>query len=469
MEKNILEEIISFTTKYERNIDIYEGTINYAIKAGEYLRILRDSFDMSSALTRALEDKLLLISTSVGFHDFWDLSNILAEENSITEFIITSIKKRRLTDPKLIIRFAYIELAKYLYYDISITKITDEKTKKLIVNTPVDPKMTKVFSYVICSQWLQLFKYILSKFGIHVKEMNRAREYHVWGEIELNDEIIIVDATDYINSSIDLSNAKSMSPTKGFIILPKRYSGLKFQEVYTNPNHRETLKEITKYYDANRELDTSLGYIKNGIYPIEALLCENDLFQNSNEFINGEKEIERYINRVKEFLLNFSIPNNMDGYEVFAYYHMLISKLPLNIRGNISMKTLYVDTYEYKQTRLRKKYLRTDIEYLKYLQELVYSRYYQYLNEPEFNEILSSIKAGVISNEELTLKILKQELLIAEINRRLNPYYAINELIVYNPFAEDNDMYQLYEPSSGKSIFTSSSELLAYKKLNKIL
>lgn len=69
------------------------------------------------------------------------------------------------------------------------------------------------------------------------------------------------------------------------------------------------------------------------------------------------------------------IPKNIDGYEIYAYYYMFIKRLPKNVRGNISMKTLYVDTYEYTQTRLRRKYLKTDREYLEYLQELVYSRY----------------------------------------------------------------------------------------------
>ena len=73
---------------------------------------------------------------------------------SIADYIISIIKEKRLVDPKLIIRFAYLELCKYLYYDISYTKITDVSIKEIIVNTPVNPKTTKIFSYIVCSQWL---------------------------------------------------------------------------------------------------------------------------------------------------------------------------------------------------------------------------------------------------------------------------------------------------------------------------
>ena len=85
--------------------------------------------------------------------------------------------------------------------------------------------------------------------------MTREGEYHTWGEIDLNNgEIVILDGTDYINSSIDLSNAKSTSPTKGFIVLPNSYSGLKFQDLYNKENYKNILAEISKYYDINREL-----------------------------------------------------------------------------------------------------------------------------------------------------------------------------------------------------------------------
>ena len=86
------------------------------------------------------------------------------------------------------------------------------------------------------------------------------------------------------------------------------------------------------------------------------------------------------------------------------------------------------------------------------------------------NNFFSSLKDGLISGEELTSEILKQELKIAEINRRLNPYYAINELVIYSPEGnEDEEFYQLYEPAVGKKVFKSWEEEEEYKKLNKVL
>ena len=110
------------------------------------------------------------------------------------------------------------------------------------------------------------------------------------------------------------------------------------------------------------------------------------------------------------------------------------------------------------------------LKHLEYLQELVYSRYYHYLNNNIDNNFFSSLKDGLISGEELTSEILKQELKIAEINRRLNPYYAINELVIYSPEGnEDEEFYQLYEPAVGRKTFETFESELEYKKLNRII
>lgn len=465
-----LIEIIEFVGQCDKDLINGIYIFDNVSKARYFLKKLRNSNDKKNAIHRALIDKLTYIVKQMSSY-YSNPLNLINGENSITEYIISLIKEKHLTDPKLIARCAYIELSKYLYYDISVTKTTDKDIRRIIANTPIDPKTAKIFSYVVCTQWLQLYSYILSHFGINVKQMRRASEEHTWGEVELNNgEIIIVDATDYINSSIDLSNAKSVSPTKGFLILPKEYSGIKFQELYNNENFKNVLSDISKYYELNKDLDISLGYIDRKGYLIDQILSENDLFLRSSEIITNPNEAEKYINRVQKFMTSIHIPNNMDGYEIFAYYHMFIKKLPINIRGNISMKTLYVDTFQYKQTRLRRKYLQPDAEYLKYLQELVYDRYYKYLVNNETNEILSLVRDGLINNEQLSNEVLKQELHIADINKRLNPYYAINELIIYNPFGINfHDIYQLYEPAVGKKVFKTDEEEEEYKKLNKIL
>lgn len=464
-----IKEIIRFVNKWEEKFhnDICNYTdISIAKVYQKYLRKMPEQ----NAYYKALMEKLdMIIMQTTTYHS--DIYNLFNSTTSITEYIICLIREKHLVDPKLIARCAYNELSKYLYYDISVTKITDDATRRIMVNTPINPRTAKIFSYVVCSQWIQLYQFILLSFGIKIKKMNRPTENHVWGEVELdNGEIIIVDGTDYIESSIDLSNAKSVSPTKGFIILPKKYSGLKFQELYTKKEYRKVLEEIKKYYEQNRELDKTLGYIKDKKYPVEIMLEENDIFNRGNTIISNPKEASKLISQVQKFFANIDIPNNMDGYEAYAYYHMFITHLPQNIRGNISMRTLYVDTYLYKQTRLRRKYLKADEEYLKYLRELVYDRYYKYLNDNKNGDIFADLRTGKKSAEEVSEEILKQELKIADINKRLNPYYAINELTIFNPFSDsDDDFYQLYEPSVGKKKFNSRDKLDEYKKLTKVL
>ncbi len=369
-------EIINFVSKCDRDLSSSIYDLENIRKAKDYIKILKNIDNSKKAINIALIDKLNIIIKQISIY-YSNIVNVFNEDSNISDYVISLIKAKHLTNPKLIARCAYIELSKYLYYDISCIKINDERIKNEIVNTPIDEKNSKIFSYVVCSQYYQLYSYILSHFGIKVKKMRRNGEYHTWGEIDLSDdEIIIVDATDYINSSIDLGNAKSLSPTRGFLVLPSRYSGIKLQEVYTNPCFKNTLDEIMKFYEANREFDISLGYINNSGYPHEKILRENeDLFSRSNIIIQDLKEASNLIIKIQDLLLNTSIPNNIDGYEIFSYYHMFIRRLPMNIRGNISMRTLYVDTYDYKQTKLRRKYLQTDREYLKYLRELVYSRY----------------------------------------------------------------------------------------------
>lgn len=424
----------------------------------------------------ALEQKLKYFIDVIRVNNIEDKTNIskmdaltLIENNNIADYVITMIKEKRLTDSLLIARFAYIELSKYLYYDISYTQIKDEVRKSIIVNTPCDPEHTKIFSYVVCTQWLELYSYIMKQFGIRVIKTKRENENHVWGEIELdNDNIIIVDATDYIGSSIDLSNAKSVSPTKGFFVLPKEYSQIRLYDVYNNPQYKNILDDIKKYNELNRELDITLGYIDSDGYTIEQILRNNPLFNYKNIVIENEKDAIAFLKKTKQFFLNLSLPNNIDGYETFAYYYSYIENLPINIRGNISMKTLFVDSFDYKQKLLKKKYLNAPEEYLKYLEDLVYSRYYEYFKDKTDEKLFELIKDNKMSLDEISDIALKEELKIAEINRRLNPYYAINSLAIYNPYADEEPITLLYEPASGKKLYKSLKELQEFKRENNL-
>ena len=95
---------------------------------------------------------------------------------------------------------------------------------------------------------------------------------------------------------------------------------------------------------------------------------------------------------------------------------------------------------------------------------------YEYLNKSEKNNILEQIKQGLINSEEISNIILQEEIKVAELNRRLNPYYAINELIYYRSIIDPNleDYYEYYEPGIGKHLIKSTEDAFNFKKSNKI-
>lgn len=347
--------------------------------------------------------------------------------------------------------------------------LKNNREKEIMCNTPVDLKKERIFSYVLCTQWLQLYTYILSCFDIDVIKRNIPGQDHVWGEIKLNDNlIVIVDATEYIDSSIDLSNAKSVSPTVGFVVLPKEYTGIKLYDVFNKPENKELSKKIKIYYEYNRELDMSLGYINKSGYKVEKIIRENDLFNYPYPVIKNCDDLKRYTNMTIEFFKNLRIPKNIDGYEIFAYYSKFIRKLPINIAANISQKTIYVDSFSYKQGNLRRKFLHAPLEYLMYLEDLVYSRYYNYLTEEENNIVLEKIKNGYLSGKQILEQIVECEMKIAEIDRSLNFYYAINKLQFYDPSTYDTLRIQVYEPMMGSKSFNSDEEFTRFKEKKHI-
>ncbi len=73
------------------------------------------------------------------------------------------------------------------------------------------------------------------------------------------------------------------------------------------------------------------------------------------------------------FFKKVKIPNNMDGYEIFAYYQRFAHALPRNVLDNIYQKTLYVESFKYKLRGIKNKFLHAPKEYLKYLQQLIYN------------------------------------------------------------------------------------------------
>lgn len=466
--EELISEILEFTKKFDKDISQF-GLLENAAKAKKYLEFLKDlKKENNSTVLEATIKKLEFIIKkiyTVNFYGFWDENILDLVPLSVTDFIINLIRNKYLVDPLLIARYAYIELAKVLYYDISYVKQKDCVSKKKICDAVVNVHKEKIFSYVVCTQWLQLYTYILKQFGIEVSKKNIPGQDHVWGEIKLNDEqIIVVDATDYINSSIDLSNAKSVSPTVGFAVLPKEYSGLKLYDIFSNKNNSEMAKVVNDYYKLNRELDITLKYITEKGYPVERIIEENELFHYPKQIIKDPADIRRFLESIKIFFKKLKIPNNIDGYEIFAYYDMFIRNLPLNIRANVAEETLYVDSFSYKIKKLRKQFLHVPNEYLKYLESLIYSRYYKYLSEDENNAFLEQMRRVILNEEQLKEQIAKNELLIAEINRNISLYYAINKLHFYEPITAETVGIQLYEPMMGIKCFSNTEEFNEFKR-----
>lgn len=463
MAEKIVNETLIFIQKcdddFANNLFLEENSV----KAKEYLALLKQmKKNNNSSIVNATIKKLDFIIKqidAVNYHTYSKEGILNLVSLSVTDYIIKLVQQKHLVEPLLIARYAYIELAKVLYYDISYVRQEDPVAKAKICNTLVNVKKEKIFSYIVCTQWLQLYTYILKQFDIEVIKRSIPGQDHIWGEIKLDDKhIIIVDATDYINSSIDLSNAKSMSPTVGFVVLPKEYSNIKLYDVFHDSRNYEIAKIIKDYYELNRDIDMTLGYITKKGYPVERIIAENELFNYSDCFIEDQKKLEYFLNKTLEFFKKLKIPNNMDGYEVYAYYYTFLKQLPPIIRANISQKTFYVDSYSYKQSKLRKKFLHAPREYLQYLDGLIYSKYYKYLSAEENNAYLEQIRKGVLNAEQVRNSIAKNEMLIAEINRNINRYYAINKLQFFKPYTCETLGIQVYEPMMGVKRFKTQEE-----------
>ncbi len=467
--EEVIKEALAFIKQcdadFENNLFLPENSE----KAVRYLDSLKQlQRENNSRILEATIQKLDFIKKQIDAVNYHTCSaeNVLNLVSlSVTDYIITLVKNKHLVDPLLIARYAYIELSKVLYYDISYVKQQDVAIKNKICDASVNVQKEKIFSYVVCTQWLQLYTYILKQFDIDVIPRSIPGQNHVWGEIPLNDQfIIVVDATDYINSSIDLSNAKSTSPTVGFVVLPKKYSTIKLYDTFYDKKNRELAREIEEYYSLNRDLDMALHYITAKGYPVERILKENELFHHSDEIITNPRDISYFLNGAKDFFKQLKIPNNIDGYEIYAYYNRFLKNLPRNIRANVSEETIYVDSFSYKIKKVRKQFLHVPNEYLQYLDALIYSRYYKYLTEEENNALFEKMKRGILNEEQLRDAIAKSELVIAGINREINLYYAINKLHFFEPMSAETIGIQLYEPMMGVKSFSNQEDYHEFQK-----
>lgn len=465
VKRKLLLEIDEFANSCE--IDLLNEThINYVKEQTlKYINALTKDENHSIFYKRII-DKLEFILFEIKLYK----EPILNDEKiltlstiNVTNYIINRVKEKKISDVVLIARFVYIELSKILYYDISYFRQEDRKNKETICHAKIDVKNEKIFSYVTCSQWLQLYQYILETFGILVDEKNVEGHDHVWGEIKLdNDNIIIADATCFVNSSIDFSNAKSNVETVGFVILPKYFSGLSLYNIFNSKTLIKEAEIVKECYMLNRELDQQLGYIKKNMYKDEQIINENELFHNPELIITNKNDFDRYLEKTIDFFRKLEIPQNMDGYELYAYYYKYIRKIPKCISKNIFQETLYVDSFEYKLPIIKERYSYNSLLYLKYLEQLVYDRYYRYLIKNDRYKLLNLSRIK-LNNNEIEKAIADYETMIRQINKELNLYYAINKLQFLDYHNQNIIEIQLFEPLLGKNIFVSDNEYIDLK------
>lgn len=464
-----IREAISFVNNV--NIAKENGKIDLQNldKAKEYLDFIDSiqGYDQNIAVLESLRARLKNIIRVL--NTYRRIGTTISTTNindNITECIIGLIKYKGLTNKYDIARMAYRELGKYLYYDISYDKVQTEEEKDNIVNKKIDPENTRIFTYLVCSQWSILYDYILKSFGIDSKIIKEKNGRHHWVEIDMHDgNIIIADATDYINGKIDFSTCKSNSKTVGYMILPKEYSNTKLRNFIENPANQDEYKISREYIKENntklRNMDTNLGYTKNGLYNVERILKENDLFKYPNSIVSEEKK-EILIKRVIKFFETINIPNNLDGYEIYAYYIEFIRKLPINIRGSISMHSIFVDTTEYKAKKINSNYLHASMEYLYYLLDKIR---HDIFTDGKNKDLYKNIENGIISEIVVAENSIKKEEKEAETSFRGQAFYAINELTIYG---DEDEVHFLYEPTTGIKKIYGREQTEEYKAINRI-
>lgn len=478
MEKitqNEIEQMVSFISNINQKESNREVVASNLAKIQNYIDLI-DAQDQATKEILVIETarkKLVILRRQLQANYSFSRAddNIIINDN-ICECVINLIEKGGLNTTLLIARVAYRELAKYLYYNASyICASTDEERTK-IVTDPIDCASTKIFTYLVCSQWAELYTYILGNLGVNatIKTLG----FHRWVEIELDDKYIIkADAADYINKRIDFATCKYGSATVGFYIFPKAYAGKSYAQLFTGYSSEEETKQLREIINSNNDLlldiDKTLEYATNSGYATDLIVANNEIF-NDERTIIPPNEVRSYMEKTINFFQNINIPPNVNGYELYSYYYEFKRHLPRNIFESISLNSIYVSTSEYCPPTIRPTYLQVPPEYSDYLFEKFKDDYQRYLAAKGHNKVVyENIRKGILSEKDL-----RDAKLLSDINKvivRLVDlrYYVINQLTV-NDFlgAGFADYYQLFEPFTGKIEFNNDQDLDEYKKKKKI-
>lgn len=223
--------------------------------------------------------------------------------------------------------------------------LSDEKGKSEILNNIITFDNLNDKNKVVCKGWSELYKELLIDAGFNEQNIKiQQNGVHRWIEVDLqNGNILLADATDAIDKSIDLAASKAGYSTNGFMVLDASFSGYSPKQIFNlqkDQTHGSYYKQII---DSNNEwvksLDSYLGYASEAGYPFEQLIKTNEMFSNSkllNELLSNNS-----VNKKIEGIFNIDIPKEMDGYEAWAYFR----KISKNILGENSNKLLNIFLY----------------------------------------------------------------------------------------------------------------------------
>ncbi len=219
-------------------------------------------------------------------------------------------------------RALYIELGKSLNYDMNY-RYGNRVVEDILKNQNVTFATLNAEHKVICKGWAELYRELLIESGFDERDVTIKGNGHYWVEIAMGDNILIADATDNMDSGIDLAFIKAGMATKGFILMPKTYSGIRLNIMYKQGTLTDSV--LDSYNKSLLRIDKNIGYAIEKGYLIDQLNKSKRLFGNAKLFDKIFKKNDTK-ETIREFM-NRPIPENMDGYEVFAYYKTVFKNI----------------------------------------------------------------------------------------------------------------------------------------------
>lgn len=259
-------------------------------------------------------------------------NNLYNKNSYIRNKILSSVQD--LKDPVLIARKLYFELNKVLHYDIGVRYSGTNKMQETL-NNIVNFDNLNENNAVVCKGWSELYHDLLISAGFSPNDVNIVTTgKHWWIEIKNgSDNVIIADATEAINGSIDLAACKAGYSPNGFAIVNSSYSRNSLKKIYQY-DRRIFLDNKKLMYD----VDQKLGYVGANGYLLDEINTAQSLFSDnlfSNLLDNNAANV------IRKTVFDCSIPSNMDGYEIFAYYKYIINNNFRSISNKFSLSTAF--------------------------------------------------------------------------------------------------------------------------------